>query len=79
MSEVLRTENLSKSYWLGGKEITVLKNINFRIQQSQMVSIVGASGAGKSTLLHVMGTLDHPTQGSVFFENESLFRNLRKR
>jgi len=39
-----------------------------------MISIVGASGAGKSTLLHILGALDRPTSGEVFFENESLFQ-----
>lgn len=74
MSELLRTENLSKSFWLGGKEIGVLKGIGLRINKGEMISLSGASGAGKSTLLHLMGTLDVPTQGEVFFEEESLFK-----
>lgn len=74
MSELLRTENLCKSFWLGGKEIGVLKGIGLRINKGEMISLSGASGAGKSTLLHLMGTLDVPTQGEVFFEGESLFK-----
>lgn len=73
MSDIIRLEGISKSYYVGKKEIQVLKNVNFTIQPSQMVSIVGASGAGKSTLLHIMGALDAPTQGFVLFEGESIF------
>lgn len=74
MNEILRTENLWKSYWHGNKEIQVLKNICFSVECGQMISIVGASGAGKSTLLHLLGTLDLPTKGDVFFEGMSLFQ-----
>jgi len=71
---LLRTENLSKSFWLGGKEIKVLKGIGLQISKGAMVSLSGASGAGKSTLLHLIGTLDSPTAGDVFFEGGSLFK-----
>ncbi len=74
MSELLKTENLSKSFWLVKKEIQVLKNIHLGVAKGQMVSLSGASGAGKSTLLHLMGALDSPTGGDIFFEGESLFR-----
>lgn len=74
MSELLRTENLSKSFWLKGKEIKVLKGIGLGIRSGEMVSLSGASGVGKSTLLHLIGTLDVPTDGDVFFEGESLFK-----
>jgi len=52
----------------------VIKNVSFQAQEGEMISIVGASGAGKSTLLHILGALDRPTSGEVFFENESLFQ-----
>lgn len=74
MSEILRTQNLTKSYWQEKKEIKVLKNIEFKVNRGEMLSIVGASGAGKSTLLHILGTLDDPTSGEVFFEGNSLFK-----
>jgi lipoprotein-releasing system ATP-binding protein len=74
MSELLKTENLSKSFWLGKKEIHVLKNIHLGVAKGELVSLSGASGAGKSTLLHLMGALDSPTGGDIFFEGESLFR-----
>ncbi len=76
--EILRTEKLSKSFWLGAQEIQVLKEVSFQIHAGEMVSIVGASGAGKSTLLHILGTLDRPTEGSVFFKGDSLFEKKEK-
>ena len=74
MNDLLRVEKLHKSFWIDHKEIEVIKNVSFQAQEGEMISIVGASGAGKSTLLHILGALDRPTSGEVFFENESLFQ-----
>ncbi|HBQ20879.1 MAG: ABC transporter ATP-binding protein [Deltaproteobacteria bacterium GWA2_38_16] len=74
MNDLLRVEKLHKSFWIDHKEIQVIKNVSFQAQEGEMISIVGASGAGKSTLLHILGALDRPTSGEVFFENESLFQ-----
>lgn len=52
--------------------IKVLNNVNFTIQYSDIIAIVGASGSGKSTLLHLLGGLDQPTSGEIFFENNLL-------
>ncbi len=54
-------------------QLEILKGLDFEIAGGEAVSIVGASGAGKSTFLHILGTLDRPTSGSVFFNNEDLF------
>ncbi len=59
---------------MGGQDLTVLKGINLEIKRGEFVAVVGASGAGKSTLLHILGTLDHPTKGTVLFEGQDLFR-----
>ena len=59
--EIVKAENIKKSFG----ELEVLKGINLSIQQSEIVSIVGASGAGKTTLLQILGTLDSPTSGRV--------------
>ncbi len=53
--------------------IEVLKGLDLTIQAGQMVAIEGMSGAGKSTLLHILGTLDRPTEGKVFFQGQDLF------
>lgn len=55
-----------------GKTIEVLKGIDLVINQGETLAIAGASGAGKSTLLHILGTLDRPTEGKVFFQGADL-------
>jgi len=60
---MIRTEGISKSFG----ELRVLRDINLEIGRGEVVSIVGASGAGKTTLLQIMGTLDKPTAGRVFY------------
>lgn len=62
---MLKADNIHKSY----NGLNVLKGINLTISKEEVVSIVGASGAGKSTLLHILGTLDIPDQGEVWFNN----------
>ena len=56
---------LSKSYWLHGKQIDVLRGLSLDIERGELVSLVGASGSGKSTFLHVLGTLDAPVAGTM--------------
>ncbi len=73
MSDVLYTlTNLSKVYKGPAEELLILDDINMQIAAGEHISIVGASGSGKSTLLHILGTLDAPTGGDVFFEGVSL-------
>lgn len=55
-----------------GESLRVLRGIDIRIPENSFVSIVGASGSGKSTLLHVLGGLDYPTSGSVFYKGTDL-------
>lgn len=66
---MIEITNIEKSYG----DLKVLKNINIQIDNSSIVTIVGASGAGKSTLLHIIGSLDRPDKGDVIIDNTSLF------
>ncbi|MGZ6029059.1 MAG: ABC transporter ATP-binding protein [Myxococcaceae bacterium] len=61
----VQIRELSKSYWLHGKRIDVLRGLSLDIERGELVSMVGASGSGKSTFLHVLGTLDAPVAGSM--------------
>jgi len=67
-SLLLSAKNIYKQYG----NLPVLKGVDFSIQSGEVVSIVGSSGAGKSTLLHILGTLDLPDQGDIFFAGENL-------
>ncbi|MEK7300522.1 MAG: ABC transporter ATP-binding protein [Nitrospirota bacterium] len=71
---MIKITDLHKSFTMGSQELTVLKGIDLEIPRGQMVAIVGASGAGKSTMLHIMGMLDRPTKGTVYFDNQDLFQ-----
>ncbi len=68
---LLKISDVTKVYAKGEK--AVLRGIHFEVQAGETVSIIGASGTGKSTLLHILGALDAPTQGKVFFEGQDLF------
>jgi lipoprotein-releasing system ATP-binding protein len=69
----LEVSEVHKSYFLNGKRIDVLRGVNVRIEQGDLVSLVGASGSGKSTFLHVIGTLDMPATGRFLFKGRSVF------
>ena len=73
MSAFLEIRDVSKSYFLHGKRIDVLRNVTIDIQKGELVSLVGASGSGKSTFLHVVGTLDAPATGAMLCEGRSVF------
>src|SRR5690348_3318152 len=70
---LLEVRNVFKSYFLHGKRIDVLRGVSLDVEAGELVSLVGASGAGKSTFLHVVGTLDSPAAGELFFEGRSIF------
>src|SRR5262249_11008237 len=66
--EIIRLENISKSYRRGDLEIPVLQSISLEINSGEFVALLGASGSGKSTLMNVLGCLDRPTSGTYFFD-----------
>ncbi len=73
MNNLLRIVNLYKSYYDGLTELPVLKGTDLEVKKAEIVAIVGASGVGKSTLLHLIGGLDRPTEGTIFYEGKDIF------
>lgn len=73
MEGLIGTQNLGKFFTTDAGNLEVLKDINLSVKEGEMVGIVGASGAGKSTLLHILGTLDRPTCGNVFYSGKDIF------
>jgi lipoprotein-releasing system ATP-binding protein len=74
MSEVLlRAEGLGKRFVTGEGTIEVLAGLELEVARGETLAILGQSGIGKSTLLHVLGTLDHPSEGRVWFEGSDVF------
>ncbi|KEH98015.1 ABC transporter ATP-binding protein [Clostridium massiliodielmoense] len=71
--EIVRVENLCKSYGKGEAKVDALKNINMTIKKGEFVAIVGASGSGKSTLLHLLGGVDIPTEGKVILDGVDIY------
>jgi lipoprotein-releasing system ATP-binding protein len=71
---LLELRNVGKKYETpsGREYLTVLENVSLKVRQGESLAIVGPSGSGKSTLLNIMGALDKPTSGEVFFQGESL-------
>ena len=69
-SPILRADGLVKYYPDG--HVQALRGVSLQIEPSESVAITGPSGCGKSTLLHLLGGLDRPTQGEVFFREEPL-------
>lgn len=71
---LIEGKSLVKEYKISkDKYLRVLKGIDIKIIDGEIISIVGPSGAGKSTLLHILGTLDKPTTGEVIFDGENVF------
>ena len=68
--EIVKLVNLSKKYFGNSGNISVIKNVNFKIKGGDFVSLVGSSGSGKSTLLHLLGLLDKPSSGEIYFNGE---------
>ena len=71
---MINCQNITKNFG----ELQVLKGINFTVQRGEIVAIVGPSGAGKTTLLQIMGTLDKPNSGDIFYDNYNI-KNLKEK
>jgi lipoprotein-releasing system ATP-binding protein len=70
---LLEARGLSKNFYDVDREIRVLRGLDLAVSAGEEIAIVGQSGTGKSTLLHVLGSLERPTAGKVFFEGQDLF------
>jgi ABC-type lipoprotein export system ATPase subunit len=71
--EIISVRGICKSYRDTASNLEVLKNINFTVGEGEFLVIQGPSGAGKSTLLHLLGGLDDPTAGAVYFQGENIY------
>ena len=79
MSNLIRVVDLCKSYYEGLTELAVLNGVDLEVQTGEILAIIGASGVGKSTLLHLLGGLDRPTRGEIFYEDQDIFKLNDKR
>ena len=71
--EILKVENLTKTYKNGNNIINAVDNVSFSVNKGEFVAIIGASGSGKSTLLHLIGGVDRPTSGKVFIDGKDIY------
>ena len=71
--ELLKIENLCKTYGKGENEVKALNNVSFTVPKGQMLAVIGPSGSGKSTLLHILGGVDRPTSGKVFLDGQDVY------
>ncbi len=69
----IRIEGLSKTFWKGGHELRVLRDLDVSFEEGERIAVVGQSGSGKSTFLHLLGTLDRPTAGQIWFGDRRVF------
>ena len=71
--EILKVQNLCKTYGKGDAKVDALKNVSFSLNKGEFAAVAGESGSGKSTLLNCIGALDTPTSGSVLMDGQNLF------
>jgi putative ABC transport system ATP-binding protein len=72
MNEIIRAEGITKVYRMDEVEVPALRGIDLAVEHGDFFAIVGPSGCGKSTLLHLLGCLDKPTEGRVFFNGQDV-------
>jgi len=72
MSKIIECKNVVKTYYDAGRALRILRGVDLTIYEGEILAISGPSGAGKSTLLHLIGTLDRPTSGDIFFRDTAI-------
>ena len=72
--ELIRLENLYKTYHLGEVDVPVLRGVSLSIHRGEMVALMGASGSGKTTLMNILGCLDRPSSGEYWFDGQEMSR-----
>lgn len=71
--EILKVENLCKTYGTGDNIVKALDNVSFSVEKGEFLAIIGPSGSGKSTLLHILGGVDKPTSGHVYMDGQDVY------
>ena len=71
---MIQVEHLSKVYGIGDIEVVALNDVSFSVNKGDFVAIIGPSGSGKSTLLHILGGVDRPTKGKVYFDGVDVYQ-----
>jgi len=72
MSLIIRTENIDRDFISGRETVHALKNVNIKIERGMLTILRGRSGSGKTTLINLLGALDYPTKGKVFFDDKDI-------
>ena len=72
--EILKVENLCKTYGRGDNQVTALDHVSFSVEKGEFVAIIGPSGSGKSTLLHILGGVDTPSFGKVYIDGRDVYQ-----
>jgi macrolide transport system ATP-binding/permease protein len=72
--ELIRLENITKTYHLGEVDVPVLRGVSLSIARGEMVALMGASGSGKTTLMNILGCLDRPSSGQFWFDGQEMSR-----
>ena len=71
--EIIRTENLCKTYGSGENEVRAVDNVSLTVEKGEFLAIIGASGSGKSSLLHMLGGVDRPTSGKIYMNDQDIY------